>query len=67
MLFIKWEVRPVSLHCGGDLEEEITVMVTLLTLSEYQDRERPYNLNPPHDEIGSLRRKALLNQGQQSS
>lgn len=34
-LFIKWEVQPTRPHFGGDLEEEITVMVTLLTLPEY--------------------------------
>jgi len=34
VLFIKWEVRPVSPDFGGDLEEEIIAMVTLHTLPE---------------------------------
>lgn len=35
VLFTKWEVCPVSPHFGGDLEEEIIVMVTFLMLLEY--------------------------------
>lgn len=41
VLFMKWEVLPVSPHFGRDLEEEITAMVTLLTPCEYSRQEVP--------------------------